>query len=629
MSETDAILAASTVRANAKTDQISGIPPRPLGVFRIGDVIDNGHRIKFRFTTLDTKLSGYTICYVGRVKILKKAGANNPSTNPNDGTVVLDAIRNRETGFEQYRDPIYDDTDVQADAYYTYTAFVYSDHNICNFSEPSVATIQITNNPDPFTDMNIWGFHQTFGRIPADNAITYAWEGDEYGVVNKFYNRAMTNAFSLSDYNLNNLTLGSWRYFLDEVLQNHMWEVDPTSGYPISRVIDDENGYAETEDGTDLTNGAHVLMPWINMLYYREVYDTETITITLVDGNRTDSYTISAGRSVYFTDKYTYEKFDTDEKQKWYPVGFVDFNDNTMEGIWLPGAYTDTNYSIVNCGNIATTPKKGISWNNHWTGLLQKYGQNRLVMFGTPISTILRDLEYMIFKTVNIQKAASYGNCNGGSTSRSNRIDKGYLQYDNDVFLRGFGHARNIGQTTLNPRKHTGFMFHSMVLGTYDMWLFDPYLQFTSYGYGRYTYKYKYSPEGTDYIGTFYIGYVLDSGNGDDAIKVYANSLGLISNEYGSILTRPDKLFTEHLPSFRTVAEGTSDTGMCDAFIITNATKAGSTWCESILGSRRDNDYAGPAAVSWKSVAADSFIGGDYYGSSTLMLPQPGFNPNN
>lgn len=465
MSETDAILAASTVRANAKTDQISGIPPRPLGVFRIGDVIDNGHRVKFRFTTLDTKQNGFTLCYVGRVKILKKTGANNPSANPNDGTVVLDAIRHRDYGFEQYKDVQYDDTDVIEGQTYTYTAYVYSDHNICNIQEPSIQSIEVKANPDPFSDFMVWGFYQDFNDLNSDRNIYYDWEDDIYGVVNKNYDRAMTNIFSRSDYNLSDTTIGSWAYFLDSVLNNHMYRINPVTGRAESQVSNDFQGYTQCEDGLDLTTNRCCLCPWINTIYMREINTTST-----------QGYTLS--RSVYFVDKKNYDKLDAADKQNWYPVGFVNPSNETLSGLWLPGSYGHIdafNEEIVYNTYSYSSGGKSVSFSRlpSEVDTIINSISTRIKWFGGPIINVLRDLAYMIFKSTNIQKACCYGSCN--NFNKATLIDSGNVTYDSSAFKMGFGDAIPSDYDNFQQYNTIGFMFHSMVLGTYQCTIRDPY----------------------------------------------------------------------------------------------------------------------------------------------------------
>lgn len=594
MSETDAILAASTVRANAKTDQISGIPPRPLGVFRIGDVIDEGgHRIKFRFTTLDTKSSGYTICYVGRVKILKKTGVNNPSANPNDGTVVLDAIRHRDYGFEQYKDVQYDDTDVIEGQTYTYTAYVYSDHNICNIQEPSIQSIEIKANPDPFADIEVWGFYQDFTNLAPNSQITSSWSSDEYGVINSGYESAMTNIHSLIDYNKEQITLGNWKYFLDHVLQNYLFRIDPGTGTALSKVKDDPTGYHECEDGTDLTAGSYVLAPWISTLYKKEVLEFDASS---------SGQTYPSGRSVYFISPRTYDVLKDSEKTEWVPVGFLNKSDLLLKGLFLPGAYIDSNSKIFNTGSNATIPIKSKTMSELLT-IISNIG-SKFTFFGYPVAGILRDLEYMIFGTSNIQKAATYGNCGAGNLNsmRSNRVDSGYLSMDSSTFLRGFGTAWT-KNTAVTQKKGTGFMFHSMVLGTYNQYVMDPSLMFSSYGYGVYIDNYKINLSGTGYTGTFY------ENDGYSDNLHYPLRFFKVSDQYGFV-------------SYTNVDGGSTTTGLCDGTRRGNGGAGGALWPNALLGSCDRDEEGGPACMSFAPKTK-----ADMYGAATILLPDTSYSP--
>lgn len=583
MATEDAILAASTVRTNAKNDQIAGLPPLPVKTFRLGCIYDqttNTAKIVFTIQTEDTKLENKTVCYVGKIRVLRKDGTNAPAANPYDGTVILDYERPR-GGFDA--STVYEDTDVELGFYYTYTVFLYSDHGICNFSAPESKWIQATNDPDPFVTFKVWGFYQNFADLNPDTTISYDFAGDEYGVINKTYDRAMTNMFSLSDYGLTGITLGDWESFLSDPdgLDNHLWRVALDTAEGISKVANDKYRYHECEDGTNLTTFACTLMPWINCIYMREDYDQDGM-----------------GRIVYFVTQEGYDALSITDKAKFYPVGFVDPSDNVLKGLFLPGGYLDVNSKVISTTSAATVPLQSKTTAEQKT-IIDSFG-SRNVFFGGPIANVLRDLEYMIFRSTDIQKAATYGNCSGGSAAafRSNRVDDGYLTFDSSAFLAGFGTAIN-GGTPSTTQKNTGFMFHSKVLGSYDQWLRDPY----TIGYGGALYispKYIYDLNRSGYIGD----QAMASGGWN-----YSNKLARTNQKLGSTVVHSD-------------TRGSQTTGLCDGTfgISANGNVA------FRLGSCGNGLFAGPAALYLDDAASCA----DWlFGAADILLPNPGYKSNN
>lgn len=588
MATEDAILAASTVRTNAKNDQIAGITPRAVQLFKLGEIYDtdtNTAKVVFKIQCADTVIENQTVSYIGRIRVMRRLGSNHRAANPYDGDVVLD-IERPAGGFDY--SITYEDTDIELGFWYTYTVFVYSDHGICNWAEPAVKEIEITTDPDPFVDFKVWGFYQNFADINPDTTIKYDWAGDEYGVINKNYTRAMTNVFSLSDYGLTNITLGDWESFLSDAdgLNNHLWRVATDTAEGLSKVKNDKYRYHECEDGTILANGAYVLMPWMNCIYIREDYDDDGM-----------------GRAVYFVTQEGYDALSIADKDKFYPIGFVDPNDNILKGIFLPGSYIDVNSKIISTGSTAAANIQSIDTATQKTKI-DALG-SRCVFFGGPIANLLRDLEYMIFKSTDIQKAATYGNCKGGSASamRINRIDDGYLTFSDRAFASGFGTAVNGGEPT-TAKKNTGFMFHSRVLGSYDQWCRDPYTICISNGTVYMSHKYIYD------ISSASAGGKINAGNAIYPSGGYNYSKKLIRNDkrLGSLVDHRNN-------------EGSQTTGLCDGTYGTG----GNNYVAIRLSFCTYDLIDGPAALSLVDAASNTHWG---TGASVLLLPQPGYNPN-
>ena len=228
-------------------------------------------------------------------------------------------------------------------------------------------------------------------------------------------------------------SLNSWAGF-PWLLANkpYMVHSDGTPDYRLN-----ENDYTKKEDGaaSDVSNTAYDggAFSWAQKIYKQE-------------------YMAGNDRVVNFSMK---------KRDGFEPVGFVDTDDNELEGVWIPMFYG----SIVNekmkcisgiqpCYSKTTAEEKTA---------IDKFGA-RAEFFGGPIVETLIDLLIMFAKTSNLQEAYGYGNSSGYDVSLTPTM--GVKQ---NAVIRGGQFFGTSDGKSLNK------IFHSIVLGSYQQWMRDPY----------------------------------------------------------------------------------------------------------------------------------------------------------
>ena len=180
-------------------------------------------------------------------------------------------------------------------------------------------------------------------------------------------------------------------------------------------------------------------------------------------------------------------RFSFEKLYGYEPVGFVDPDGKELEGVWLPMFY----------GSIHNTKMRSLS------GLQPCYGKttaeeyaaitafsSRGAFLGGGIVNTIVDLLIMFAKSTNTQEAYGYGNCNGYNSSgsptygvKSNAVIKGGQFYGTEK------------KTELNK------IFHSIVLGSWQQWMRDPYTLLVNGSY-KISKNYLYDPTGVNYVNT-------------------------------------------------------------------------------------------------------------------------------
>lgn len=254
-------------------------------------------------------------------------------------------------------------------------------------------------------------------------------------------------------------SLNSWAGF-PWLLANkpYMVHSDGTPDYRLN-----ENDYTKKEDGaaSDVSNTAYDggAFSWAQKIYKQE-------------------YMAGNDRVVNFSMK---------KRDGFEPVGFVDTDDNELEGVWIPMFYG----SIVNekmkcisgiqpCYSKTTAEEKTA---------IDKFGA-RAEFFGGPIVETLIDLLIMFAKTSNLQEAYGYGNSSGYDVSLTPTM--GVKQ---NAVIRGGQFFGTSDGKSLNK------IFHSIVLGSYQQWMRDPY-EVVVNGRVKVSKDYTYDPTGVEYTDT-------------------------------------------------------------------------------------------------------------------------------
>lgn len=208
----------------------------------------------------------------------------------------------------------------------------------------------------------------------------------------------------------------------------------------------------------------------------------------------------------------------------------------------------------------------------------------RARFLGGPIMNILRDLEYMLFKSTDIQAHAGHGRCNTGAPA----------VIANAVVANGAvrGWKGTSDQKTMNK------YFHSQLLGSYQQFTRDPYTLLIG---GRLYVDpyYRYALNVTGKINTG-INWPTSS------VWTYPKHMQYLGAMCGS--------FPKHENT------GSSSIGLCDG-VYGNAS---GTRVAIRLGNTNSTLMAGPACVSLNGEA--SFARWDF-GVGCALLPSAGYAP--
>lgn len=252
---------------------------------------------------------------------------------------------------------------------------------------------------------------------------------------------------------------GSWADF-PVLLGNKPWMVR-SDGTPDYRLNEDD--YTLREDGTasDVANTEYDggAFAWIPKIYKQE-------------------YMLGNDRVV---------KFSMSKRDGFEAVGFIDPENNELEGIWIPmfyGSIVESKMKSVSgvqpCYNTTTSAEKTA---------IDAFGA-RAKFFGGPIVQTLTDLLIMFGKSTNSQEVYGYGN----SIGYDSNIAPTYGVKQNTVIGGGQFYGTSDGKS-LNK------ILHSIVLGTWQQWMRDPYTLLVS---GRYkvSKNYAYDLTGAAYHDT-------------------------------------------------------------------------------------------------------------------------------
>ena len=297
----------------------------------------------------------------------------------------------------------------------------------------------------------VYGFIEHNGILSPGSRI-------EYIGLNKDFSPLVRNKADGS------MALNGWADFpVIKANKPYMVRADGTPDYRLS-----ETNYAQKESGgaSDVANSSYNggAFSWLMKIYKNE---------EMVGNDRIVRFSLTA-------------------RDGYEPVGFIDPSNNELEGVWLPMFYG----SIL--GASGSTPKmvslSGMQPTHSNTTAQEKTAitnfSSRAVFLGGPIVETITDLLIMFAKTTNLQEAYGYGNCAGYDASQSPT----YGVKQNAVVGGGQFYGTD-DQHSLNK------IFHSIVLGSYQQWMRDPY-EVVVNGRVKVSKNYTYDPTGATYTDT-------------------------------------------------------------------------------------------------------------------------------
>ena len=267
----------------------------------------------------------------------------------------------------------------------------------------------------------VYGFIEHMATLAPGSRIEYIGKNADYTPISV----TMGGGYSL----------GSWGNF-SVLANNKPWMVknDGTPDYELLAT----DYTKKAEDGTtasDVANTSYAggAFSWIQKIYKKE-------------------YLVGDDRYVLFSET---------KKEGFEAVGFIDSSNNELEGVWLPMFYNTDGTTKATC--IGTGQPEYSNATAAQKTAIDAFG-SRAKFFGGAIVETLQDLLIMWAKTTDIQGAYGKGNCSG----YVNDATVYYGVKANAVVNGGQFYGTSDG-TSLNK------ILHSIVLGSYQQWMRDPY----------------------------------------------------------------------------------------------------------------------------------------------------------
>ena len=390
----------------------------------------------------------------------------------------------------------------------------------------------------------IYGFIEHMDILAPGQRIEYTGANKDYSpiTVNKETGQASYNSWANFPWLLAN--------------KPYMVHSDGTADYRLN-----ENNYAQKEDGSasDVANAAYDggAFAWAMKIYKQE-------------------YTVGSDRVV---------NFSISKRDGFEPIGFIDPSNRELEGVWIPMFYgtiiSDKMKCISGnqpCYNTATAAEKTA---------IDAFG-SKAKFFGGAIVETLIDLMILFAKTTDLQAAYGNGNCSGYDAS----LAPTYGVKQNAVVGGGQFYGTSDGKS-LNK------IFHSIVLGSYNQWMRDPYVVCVN-GKVKVSKNYNY-----DLTGAAYEDAGITHGKiNDNAVygPVYAHIFRTIGG-FGALPAAPYK--------------GSTALGGCDGMWV----NTGITAVALRFGTCGNGLHAGPRALILYDTAGNA---GWNIGAAILLLPPVG-----
>lgn len=347
-------------------------------------------------------------------------------------------------------------------------------------------------------------------------------------------------------------TYNSWAGFPWLVANKpYMVHSDGTPDYQLN-----ENDYTLKQDGSasDVANSAYDggAFAWAMKIYKQE-------------------YVVGSDRVV---------NFSITKRDGYEPVGFIDSDNKELEGVWIPMFYgSATDGKMLSISGLA--PNFG--WKtDQQKAAIDNFG-SRARFFGGPVVETLIDLMILFAKTTDLQGAYGSGNCSGYDASLTPTMGV----KPNAVIGGGQLYGTSDGN-------HLNKVFHSIVLGSYQQWMRDPYVVCVN-GKVKVSKNYSYDITGAAY---------------DEGGIIYPATVGAayphkyrVINGFGAIPIAP--------------YNGSSALGGCDGLWV----NVGITAVALRFGVCCDDLLCGPCAWALSTAASNA----DWsIGAATLLLPPVG-----
>lgn len=297
----------------------------------------------------------------------------------------------------------------------------------------------------------VWGFVEHNATLGASARI-------EYTGVNKNYTPLSldksSGVMSLNDWAGHPILAANKPYMVRK------------DGSPDYRLKEDD--YTKKEDGTasDVANTKYEggAFSWLKKIYKQE-------------------YMIGDDR---------YVNFSMTPRDGFEPVGFVDDNDNELEGVWLPmfyGSILEPETETPKMTSLSGLQPHHTKNTADQKKAIDNFGTRARFLGGPVVETII-DLLILFAKTTDLQGAYGNGNMSGYDVSQA--PTNGVKQ--NAVVKGGQFYGTSDGKS-LNK------IFHSIVLGSWQQWMRDPY-EVVVNGRVKVSTNYKYDVTGATYLDT-------------------------------------------------------------------------------------------------------------------------------
>lgn len=342
----------------------------------------------------------------------------------------------------------------------------------------------------------------------------------------------------------------------------YMVKADGTPDYRLS-----ETDYTKKADGTTESDVANTSYNGGAFSWFPKIYKYEAM-----EGN---------DRTVLFS---------MTERDGFYPNGFVDPSNNVLEGVWLPmfyGSRLGADGSTPKMVSLAGLQPSYSTTTDQEHTAIQNFSA-RAHFLGGPIVETIIDFLIMMAGTTDLQGAYGRGNCNGYDASQAPTM--GVKQ--NAVVGGGQFYGTDDGKS-LNK------IFHSIVLGSYQQYMRDPY-ELVVNGRVKVSKNYTYDLTGATYSDT---GINVPNGPGRWEYPLrYQTVPG-----YGSV------------PAIE-FDGGSTGTGSCDG-LYRNTSQATMTAVALRFGNCDNGLMAGPRSRYWHNVAGASRWD---FSAADLLLPPVG-----